>query len=85
MTLTYIRWRDASHGIGEFAPSDMGLCELEEVGWLVQEDDESVTLSMEYQAESETRRLWLTIPKGNIVERRDADFERAFPVRKRRR
>jgi hypothetical protein len=85
MTLSYIRWRDASHGIGEFAPSDMGLVELAEVGWLVQEDDESVTLSMEYQADTDTRRLWLTIPKGNIEERRDAELDRAFPVRKRKR
>jgi hypothetical protein len=85
MTLTYIRWRDASHGLSECDPKNMGLSDLKEIGWLVQEDDESVTLSMEYEEESDERRLWLTVPKSGIVERRDVEFERVFPVRKRKR
>ena len=85
MTVTYLKWRDASHGIGECYPGDMGLVELEEVGWLVQEDDDSVTLAMEHQTGAETRRLWLSVPKVNIVDRRDAELDRAFPARKRRR
>ncbi len=84
MTVTYIKWRDATHGITEAAPADMGLAELEEIGWLVHEDDESVSLSMEYQAEADARRLWLTVPKVNIVERKDRDLDKVFPRRKRR-
>jgi hypothetical protein len=85
MTVTYLRWRDASFDAGECDEANMGLSDLQEVGWLVREDDESVTLAMEHQEESKSRRLWLTVPKVNIAERRDAELERAFPVRKRKR
>jgi hypothetical protein len=84
MILTYIRWRDASHGMGECAPADMGLSELEEIGWLVQETEESVSLSMEYEEAADTRRLWLTIPKANIVERRDRELAKAFPTKRKK-
>jgi len=84
MTVTYIKWRDATHGIAEAAPADMGLAELEEIGWLVREDDESVSISMEYQVEANTTRLWLTVPKANILERKDRDLDKVFPRRKRR-
>lgn len=84
MTITYLKWRDATHGMGECAPASMGLSDLQEVGWLVQEDDEKITLAMEYQPDGDTRRLWLTVPKVNILDRRDAELDKAFPARKRR-
>jgi hypothetical protein len=85
MICCYLRWRDASHGLHECSVADMGLSELQEIGWLVQEDEEKVTLSMEHEDESSERRLWLSVPKGNIVERRDIEFEKAFPVKRKRR
>jgi hypothetical protein len=84
MTVTYIRWKDASHGMDEYDVSQMVLSELEEVGWLVTEDDDCVTLSMEHEENSKSRRLWLTIPKVNVIERRDAEFDKAFAKRRRK-
>jgi hypothetical protein len=85
MTITYLKWRDASYNGDERDESEMTLVDLQEVGWLVREDNESITLSMEHQDGATARRLWLSVPKVNVIERRDVDLDRAFPARKRRR
>lgn len=65
--MVLVRWRDACHSQDEFAISDLGgLAELAEVGWLIAETPESVTLSMEHQEGATSTRLWLTIPLVNI-------------------
>lgn len=82
-TVTYIHWRDASQALEEFPLTDMEPIDLYEVGFLLKETEESVTISCE-QAE-DFGRLWLCIPKVNIVERRDMPLEKAFPPKRRRR
>lgn len=82
--IAYVRWRDASHGMGEIALEEMGLSELEEVGFLVKEDEESITLAMEPPGDSDSTRLWLTIPKVGIVEMKMADLDWAFRPRRKK-
>jgi hypothetical protein len=85
MKLAWVKWRDASHGLEEWDVSRMTLSELEEVGFLLREDDESITLGMEHAADATTaRRMWLTIPRGQILDMRVRDLDKAFPARKRR-
>lgn len=85
MTLTYIKWRDASHSIDEWPIDRIELIELEEIGYLLRETEEAVTLSIEAPDGSDSTRLWLCIPKVNIVERRDWELEDLMKMRKRRR
>ena len=66
---TYIHWRDASYTTEESA--DFELADLHSIGFVVAEDDESVTLGPEYQDGAVSHRLAVTIPKVNIKERRD--------------
>ena len=75
----YVRWHDAALAEDDLAPADMGLCELLELGWLVREDGESVSIAMERQRGVTTHRYSLTIPRANILELRK------FKVPKRRR
>jgi hypothetical protein len=67
--LVYLIWKDA-HYSPEEVPLDIiqELVVLHEVGWLVAESEESVTLSMEYQPGMDSTRLYLTVPRVNIQE-----------------
>lgn len=86
MKIAYIRWRDASYGNGDEQPiaNLAGAVELHECGFLLREDKETVTLSMEHQDGAETTRIWLTIPRVNIAEMKTAEIETAFTRRKSR-
>lgn len=80
MTICYVRWRDACHDMGECAIKDLGdLAELHEVGWLLSENEETVTLGIEHMEGATAARMWLTIPRVNIVELRKTTLARAFP------
>ena len=85
MKIVYLHWRDACHDMNECRPAETGLIDLHEVGFLLHETDEFVTLSCEHPGDSDTARLWLSVPKTNIVERRDTTVEKAFPTRRGRR
>lgn len=79
-TLVYVRWRDAVHSMDEHEISGLGdLVELHEVGFLLKETPETVTLSIEIQKDATSTRMWLTVPKVNIVEIRHATLDKAFP------
>lgn len=70
-TVVYVHWRDAAHGLEEIPVAQAGeLADLHEVGFLVAENDESITLSPEHQDGATSARLWLTIPRVNIIEMR---------------
>ena len=88
MILVYIRWRDActEEAADPSSPvADDPLVELHEVGWLIGENDESVSIAMELEPSMRPGRWRLHIPKVNIVERRNFDTERLFkPARKRK-
>jgi hypothetical protein len=74
--INFVRWKDASHSLHD-APHDYApLKDLQEIGWLIEETDEVVKLSMEFDPDDENTRIWLVIPKVNIVERRQFKLPR---------
>lgn len=88
MMLVYIHWRDActEEAADPLTPvSDQPLVDLHEIGWLIGETDESVSLSMELEPNLMPGRWRLHIPKCNILERRNFDSEKLMtrPARKR--
>lgn len=85
MTITCIRWLDAAYGQDEVEFDETGLAHLWEVGFLLREDEHSVTVSMEHQEGATTTRNWICVPKSGIVERRDLSFEQFQQMLKKRR
>lgn len=80
MTLIYVRWRDAVNSNSQHAISSLGdLAELHEVGFLLKESDDTLTLGTESPGDGLEARFWLTIPKMNIVEMRRTTLAKAFP------
>lgn len=88
--LVYVRWRDAMHEEAEMGGVAIPqLISLEEVGWLVGEDEAAVTLAMELEPGPEVNgepttqagRWRLHIPKVCIEEIRVVDWKKAFPKR----
>ncbi len=79
MILVYIRWRDAVNSNATHAISSLGdLAELHEVGFLLAESEETITVGTEAQEGAVEARFWLTVPKVNIVEMRKTTLARAF-------
>jgi hypothetical protein len=65
----YIRWRDACFSSDTTNVSEaVNLVELHEVGWLLGQNDEAVTIGMEWEPGMVYTRFYLTIPKVNIDE-----------------
>ena len=82
-TVVYLRWKDAcSEEAAEpnTKVPDSPLVELREVGWLIAESEEAVSIAMELEPDGSPSRWRLHIPKTNILER--IDFE--VPKRRRR-
>lgn len=78
--LVYIYWLDANYQEGEQDIEKLDWkCELHYVGYLIKEDDNAVTLSLERPHEGKTRNTF-SILKRNILEMRVAPFAKAFPV-----
>jgi len=85
--LCYIKWRDAQfEQADEGGTVDPSLMELDELGWLVGETEDVVTICLELEPNSEgvpsslAGRSRLHIPKVNIVEMRvQENFRKAFP------
>ena len=84
MTVSYVRWRDACWSAERDEVSKIGLAELHEVGFVLAETEESLTLGLEHPGDTPGVRFWLCIPKVNILERRDMEIEAAFPKCKKR-
>ena len=89
MKLAYIRWKDA---VAEEA-TDTGaktpqarLVELEEIGFLLDENDEAVVIGMEIHDDAEVRpgRWRLHIPKVSIQEMRVVELDKAFTRRRKK-
>lgn len=87
MRLAYIKWRDACFDSADSGgPVHPELIELDELGWLVGETEEIVTIALELEpdqdgvASQRAGRTRLSIPKVNIVEMRVVDsLIKAFP------
>lgn len=85
MIVAYVRWKDALHDMAECDRHKLGsLATLHEVGFLVKETAESVTLALEAEGGNPATRLWLTIPRVNIIEMRTAELDKAFPKGRKR-
>jgi hypothetical protein len=89
MKVAYIRWKDA---VAEEAadslprPSEAKLAELQEIGFLLDENDEAVEIGMELTEDAEVRpgRWRLHIPRVSIQEMRILDLDRLLPKRRRK-
>lgn len=69
--MVLVVWRDACSESADDAPGDVvsGLVELREVGFLLAESEESITIGMELSEEAHPGRWRLHIPKAGIVSR----------------
>lgn len=80
MTLIYLKWRDAIHSMNEHPIVELGaLAELHEIGFLIKESAESITIGTESQDAATSVRMWITVPKVNIIEIKRTTLARAFP------
>jgi hypothetical protein len=89
MKLAYIRWKDAvseeAAGPGP-RPALASLVELQEVGFLLDENDEAIVIGMEITQSDDVQpgRWRLHIPKVSIQEMRVIDLEKAFARRRKK-
>lgn len=88
MTLCYVKWKDAVSEEADHSgsPAVARLAELEEVGFLLDENEEALLIGMENDEQGIVRpgRWRLHIPKAMIVERREVELEKAFIKRRRK-
>jgi hypothetical protein len=88
MKLAYIRWKDAvsEEAAGGAHPAQASLVELQEVGFLLDENDEAVVIGMEINQDADVQpgRWRLHIPKVSIQEMRVIDLEKAFARRRKK-
>jgi hypothetical protein len=89
MKLAYIRWKDAvAEEAGETASNspEAKLVELQEIGFLLDENEEAVVIGMEIHDDAEVRpgRWRLHIPKVSIQEMRVVELEKAFARRRKK-
>jgi len=89
MKLAYIRWKDAvSEEAADAAPhpTEARLVELQEVGFLLDENEEAVVIGMELTEDVGVKpgRWRLHIPRVSIQEMRVVDLEKAFTKRRRK-
>ena len=89
MKVAYIRWKDA---VAEEA-GDAGtknpqaqLVELQEIGFLLDENEEAVVIGMEIHNDAQIRpgRWRLHIPKVSIQEMRVVELDKAFTRRRKK-
>ncbi len=89
MKVAYIRWKDAvaedAANAGSQVPQAQ-LVELQEIGFLLDENDEAVVIGMEWHDDAEVRpgRWRLHIPKVSIQEMRVVELDKAFPRRRKK-
>ena len=89
MKLAYIRWKDAvAEEAGESGPhpAHAELAELQEIGFLLDENEEAVVIGMELTEDTDVRpgRWRLHIPRVSIQEMRVVELSRMFARTRRR-
>lgn len=89
MKLAYIRWKDAVSEEASNAaprPAEARLVELQEIGFLLDENEEAVVIGMELTNDTEVSpgRWRLHIPRVSIQEMRVIDLDKAFSKRRRK-
>lgn len=76
MKVEWIQWLDSQGGGGWQSPADIRRClTIESIGYLVGEDEHSVTLTTSVAQDSAAVIDPITIPKCAIVERQEVVFE----------
>jgi hypothetical protein len=88
MKLAYIRWKDAvaeEAADGLSHPPLAELVELQEVGFLLDENDEAVEIGMELSDHPGLRpgRWRLHIPRVSIAEMRVVELDKLFPKKRK--
>jgi hypothetical protein len=89
MKLAYIRWKDAvaeEAADGLSHPSHAQLVELQEIGFLLDENDEAVEIGMECSDSPDVRpgRWRLHIPRVSIEEMRVVELDKLLPRKRKR-
>jgi hypothetical protein len=89
MKLAYIRWKDAVSEEASTAvprPAEARLVELQEIGFLLDENEEAVVIGMELTDDAEVSpgRWRLHIPRVSIQEMRVIELDKAFSKRRRK-
>ena len=89
MKVAYIRWKDAvaeEAADGLPRPTLAKLVELQEIGFLLDENDEAVEIGMELNQDAEVRtgRWRLHIPRVSIQEMRVFDLDHVLPKKRRK-
>lgn len=79
--IVYIHWKDAMHSMSQHSVASLGtLADLHEIGFLVKETAETITIGTESEEQDAGEvRMWLTVPKASIVDIRRTTLARAFP------
>jgi hypothetical protein len=84
MKIAYIKWKDAVQELGDTESSvsfEDPLIILEEIGWIVGESEDAISICMELEGDNLPGRWRLHIPRINIEEMRTMEFEK-FPKKK---
>jgi hypothetical protein len=89
MKVAYIRWKDAvaeEAADSQARPLQAKLVELQEIGFLLDENDEAVVIGMELSEDAEVRpgRWRLHVPRVSIQEMRILNLDRLLPKRRRK-
>ena len=89
MKLAYVRWKDAvaeEASDGAMHSTQARLVELQEIGFLLDENEEAVEIGMELHEDVEVRpgRWRLHIPRVAIQEMRLVELDKAFPKRRKK-
>jgi len=89
MKIAYIRWKDAvaeEASDGSSHPTQAKLVELQEVGFLLDENEEAVEIGMELSEDAGVKpgRWRLHIPRVSIVEMHVIELDRLLPKKRRK-
>jgi len=89
MKVAYVRWKDAvaeEAADGPHGPPQAKLAELQEIGFLLDENEEAVSIGMEVTEDSEVRpgRWRLHIPRVSIQEMRVVELDQMLTKRRRK-
>ena len=84
MRLALVTWVDAVQEQGEGTEAKAQPCTLQEVGWLMDENEQAILIGMENHMVAKGAvpgRFRLHIPRANIKELRVVEAGKAFPAK----
>ncbi len=88
MKIAYIRWKDAvaEEASDGSSPTEAKLVELQELGFLLDENEEAVEIGMELSEDAGVKpgRWRLHIPRVSIVQMHVIELDRLLPKKRRK-